>query len=324
MARNVTTEDQIVNQLQVGDDVIEYVPYSEEDAEEDAKASRTSEIKQIPAGDSRWRFLPKLKGQKSIFQTVWQHYIKGDGDQNAFVFACVEKMPEIKHDPTEVCPACETMRSWKTTGISIDSKKSRDFEPRMRVFANAISFDEPDKVVILSMPGTVYQKLLRLRRNSDTGGDFCDPMKGFDIIISREGEGLKTRYEVNGARNATPLENPYLIMQQHNLDQLTKLPSAEDVYARLDQIAEEQQQIAARGAAPARRGALPAQQAAPRGLPASAPAARGPARPAPSPGVKTVPATSAKSTGPVRSNTGRVTAEQDLYGDDQVAPGGDD
>ena len=94
-----------------------------------------------------------------------------------------------------------------------ESRSSRDQEvgkkmlAKRRHFANVIDRKNEEKgVQIVGFPKTVYEQLLAIRDDDAAGGNFTDPgPNGFDITITKTGQGMNTKYAVKAARQSTPL-----------------------------------------------------------------------------------------------------------------------
>ena len=154
----------------------------------------------------------------SPFQVIWQHFIQTD--DKPIVFPCPWRMSQQR------CPICDEGNRLSRTGNPADRDAARKLWPSMRVFANVISRSAMESgPKILAMPRTVYEELISIRTDSDAGGDFTHPEKGFDIIIERTGTGLSTRYRVSTARTDSELENMEWINQQHDLSRFAALPT---------------------------------------------------------------------------------------------------
>ena len=149
------------------------------------------------------RILPPTVGSKSPFHRVWQHYITTD-DGKLVVFECPWRG---KHgSEREPCPACEEAERLDRSTNPLAQERARRFWPTRRVYANAIDRSCPDDGVKLLVVGKmIYEGLLNLAKDPDAGGDFTHPETGFDIIVTRTGTGMDTRYKVTAARSNSPL-----------------------------------------------------------------------------------------------------------------------
>ena len=107
--------------------------------------------------------------------------------------------------------------------------------------------------------------LEKIRKNEDAGGDFTDPYNGFDIVVTREGEGLNTKYTTFPARQSTPLHEDEeqaaeWCSSRPDFDKFSKLMTVEEAAALLAGDGEDaaprsnQRQLPGRSSASAPRG----------------------------------------------------------------------
>lgn len=182
------------------------------------RGSNTKEIMKLAVGRNVVRFLPMTSDMQSPFQVIWQHFIQTD--DKPIVFPCPWRMDQQR------CPICDEGNRLSRTNNPTDRDAARKLWPSMRVFANVVPKDSMEGgPKILAMPRTVYEELISIRTDSDAGGDFTNPEKGFDIIIERTGVGLSTRYRVSTARTDSKLENMEWVDQQHDLARFAALPT---------------------------------------------------------------------------------------------------
>ncbi len=177
----------------------------------------------LKEGNNVVRFLPPPLGTKSPFYVIYQHYIKPTvGD--AVSFACPKMMAKQR------CPVCEKSKELSRANNKADKDAARELYARRRVFSNVIDrSDQESGPKILAFGKTIQEQLNVIRRNKQLGGDYTDPMEGFDIVIERKGTGLNTKYTVNAGRGDSELGNMEWIAMQHDLSQFGQLKSYEDI-----------------------------------------------------------------------------------------------
>ena len=235
-----------------------YGAWSAEAAEEDlakSKADSAGDYLNLKLGRNRIRILPPAAGRSSPFQAVKQHYVEiPGGAKKGVAFVC----PKVHGG--DRCPACERAERLKTSGNAADYEAAKKYFPRNRYFANVIDRGDVERgVVKLPFGKTVYEELLALRNNTDVGGDFTNPgPDGFDVIIEKSGEGLKTEYKVFPARENSDLGCDEWLDALHDLAaEAAPLPYAE-IMKRLgagdDDPPPARQRASGRDAAPAVRG----------------------------------------------------------------------
>lgn len=185
-----------------------WTAWSPEAAAAEDKAQRSDsgggvEYVKLKEGRNVLRLLPPTVGSDSPFHRVWQHYINTD-DGKLVVFECPWRG---KHgSERERCPACEEAERLDRSTNPLDKERARRLWPSRRVYANAIDRADPDAgTKVLVVGKMIYEGLLNIARDPDAGGDFTHPETGFDVIVSRTGTGMDTRYKVTAARSNSPL-----------------------------------------------------------------------------------------------------------------------
>lgn len=176
-----------------------YGKYEVDAAEEERKEmQRKADFLKLEVGRTVIRFLPPPAGQRTHLFKTWQHFINIPGSAAPVVFACPSRMAN------EVCPACAEANRLNRTGLSADRDCAKDFWPSRRIFAAVIDRDDPGKgPQIFGFGPMIDDQLNAIRRNEDIGGDYTDPIDGFDIVIEKTGSGLDTRYKVFAQRNTS-------------------------------------------------------------------------------------------------------------------------
>lgn len=176
----------------------------------------------LEPGENIVRFLPPIMGRESPFRVTAQHYIDAiPGFDRMFVFACPRV--ELK----QPCLACQKCEELNKTGNPVDRERAFKMSAGLRVFANVIDRKHPDRgVKVLGFGKMIWEQLKTIRKNARLGGDFTDPSAGgFDIIITREGEGRSTKYQCAADRTSSPLaptdeEIEAILGMGHDLDAL--------------------------------------------------------------------------------------------------------
>lgn len=241
----------------------------------------------LAAGKNVWRFLPPPLGKRTPFVKAYQHYIEVPGQPSGVSFNCPQCMEKGRK-----CRACVEVNALKNTGNRSDYEAAMQMAAKVRVYTNVISRANPEAGPQIAAFGKmIYEQLLALREDPTTGGDFTDPMEGFDIVITKTGEKKSTKYDVKPARLPSPLGELEWIEMQQDLTRFTLVPTDEEIQNKLSEAA-----FGASSAGAARRGPSAA---------ATAPFGRGQAaRPGPA----------RAAGGPPR---GRRTAEDDATGTDE-------
>jgi len=215
--------------------LVKWGGYDEETAEAEKKDLDKSNaaFMKLKVGRNVVRFLPPILGQgygekkNSPFRVVWTHYIRMPGKKDPISFACPNR------EAREMCPACMYAEQKKATGNQADSDAAYELFPKRRVYAVVINREEPEKgPQVLGFGKVVHEALVKIRKDADAGGDFTNPETGFDIIIERQGTGVKdTEYTVMPARKQSKLGNNDWIEVQPDLNGFGKVKSADEITA---------------------------------------------------------------------------------------------
>lgn len=195
------------------------------DAEDLAALGSGAEFLKFKTGKNQLRFLPPRPGEKP-FVLVQQHFIDVPGTAGKSVVFVCPRVHAKKH-----CSACQQADVLRATGSPVDYERAGKLLPRLRVFANVIDRADPEAGVRVAAFGKqVYEQLIALRKNEEAGGNFTDPSPaGFDIIIEKSGEGMKTEYKVFPARKNSALGNEDWLDAMHDLRRYARVPSEEEM-----------------------------------------------------------------------------------------------
>jgi len=78
----------------------------------------------------------------------------------------------------------------------------------------------------------IHEALIKLRKNPDWGGDFCHPVKGFDVVIERSGTTKNdTEYEVT-PKKTSPLGDETWLDGMHDLEKQATVLTMEEIRAK--------------------------------------------------------------------------------------------
>ena len=235
--------------------LIRYGSYTPEAADKEIKSLGGNEFLKLEPGKTRIRILPPAEGETSPFRIVAQHAVEVPGQQWPVRFQC----------PGRGCPACLESQRLSRTGNPKDRDRAYQLSPKQKIFCCVVKRSEEERgPLVWEFGKKIHEQLVKLRRNEDAGGDFCDPYNGFDIIIEREGTGkTDTTYTVFPARQASPLhadeeQAADWCENRPELDRYTRLMTIPEVQMLLgggaeDEYQEPRRQLPARSAAPAPR-----------------------------------------------------------------------
>ena len=214
--------------------LVKYGDFSADDAEEEAK-ERESErgsgafIKLKP-GKTTLRVIPPLPGKKWK-RVIYVHYVDVPG-AGRVSFNCPNLCAKLH------CIVCAKQKQLEASGNEIDEKKARKLRPKRRCLVPAVDrADESAGPRVFGFGTMIEDQLIELRKDEDIGGNFVDPVNGFDLAIIRTGTGENdTEYKVmpaNKGRACKLSEDAVLFNQwiasQPNLDKWCKVLPADDI-----------------------------------------------------------------------------------------------
>lgn len=180
-----------------------------------AKKARASTLKPA-AGQHKYRILPCWRGgdEKQFWHDYAMHFIKTveSGDKPAAVYLCVEKTYG------KPCEVCESVK--KALSVSHDdamTKRLKEAGASQRYLMNVLHLTgtEPGKPQILELGQTAFEAICGLFSEY---GDITDLNEGVDVIITRTGAGLDTKYTVMPAAKSNPVPAS-ILGQLANLDE---------------------------------------------------------------------------------------------------------
>lgn len=194
-------------------------------------------------GRSRWRILPSWKGldELDVAHAWGQHFVKDAAGDLKAVHVC------LKQTYGKDCPICDALDDAIATAHRAGDEETKkllaESKSSSRYLLNAYEVKKGvlPEVVILELPPTVFEMINDLidqkadeQEVEDDDGeteivpgvDMLDPKKGFDVMITRTGKGLNTKYTVNCVTSPTRVP-PELLEKLHDLDAYVKQEHAE-------------------------------------------------------------------------------------------------
>jgi len=201
-------------------------------AEIQEKSGRRERAVRPPVGKSKWRILPSWRGlEEPLFAHAFgQHFIKDKNGDMVAVHMCLDK---TYGKPCLICDSIARGIRSAEDDDTINLLKESQSSGSYLMNALRIDGDEPTTPVLLSLSPTTYEKVLDLiDQYADEGVDLLDPSEGYDIVISRTGKGLNTKYDVNAAVKPSKISKSVL----ENLNDL-------DLYVKQEHEATEQKAL---------------------------------------------------------------------------------
>jgi hypothetical protein len=172
----------------------------------------------LPMGQSRWRILPHWAGSETELpsQDFGQHYIKDFTGEVIAVYICTAKTFGKE------CPICESIAQALQ---SVEDPNARavieQAKSSQTYLLNAVQKTEAGyakEPVLLQVPTTVFDQIMNVAASyaSSDGVNIFDMNEGHDVVISKTGTGLSTRYQVlpGSKPSAVPAE---LLKKARNL-----------------------------------------------------------------------------------------------------------
>lgn len=203
------------------------------------KMGRRERTTRIPDGRSRWRVLPSWRGADdiNIAHAFGQHFVKDAAGDLKAVHMCLDKTYG------KYCPICNALQIAIKNSNDETQKILEESKSGSRFLLNAYQVvkDKTPEVVILETPPSVFEMINDLIDQkaddqevededgnlvTEPGVDMLDVKKGFDIIITKSGKGLNTKYTVLPASTPTRVP-PALLENLNDLDAYVKQEHAE-------------------------------------------------------------------------------------------------
>jgi len=199
---------------------------AEKEMEDSEKSGGSTSYMKLKEGKNVVRILPPFPGGKSPFRVIWEHYVNKPGGESVR-FVC----PRM--EAKQPCAACAKADKLKATGNSADFTMAKEFFAKRRVYTNVIDRSEPEAgPKILAFGKMIHEALIKLRKNPDWGGDFCHPVKGFDVVIERSGTTKNdTEYEVT-PKKTSPLGDESWLDGMHDLEKQATVLTMEEIRAK--------------------------------------------------------------------------------------------
>jgi hypothetical protein len=192
----------------------------------------------LKGGENALRILPPSEGRKHFGERIFMHGRIGINEDQ---FLCKKMTEWIK----ERCPICEERKRLKDSGATDEEVKQ--FSPSLKWMYNVIDLDKPeDGVKVWVAPFTVGDEIIRLCYNRETRAtdrDISHPDKGYNIFLTKEGEGLQTRYKgFDRDDQPSPLPRREWLNQLVDLHAAVNIPTEGEMYEALHGIPVDQEQ----------------------------------------------------------------------------------
>lgn len=201
--------------------------------QEMAAGNRRKTIK--PAdGSSRYRILPSWNGADKLFHRDFgQHYVKNAAKEITAVYVCTEK---TFGKPCSICDAISHGMRSATDDFTMDILKGSRSTGRTLLNVLHLDSKDPGEVHILELPATVFKQVIDIAYEyEEAGQSILDLNTGSDLVISRTGTGIGTKYTVMRAAKSSPV-SPSVLTKLHNLDEYVSQESSDGALRALNSV----------------------------------------------------------------------------------------
>jgi len=167
----------------------------------------------------RVRFLPTNHPEGILTYTTVSHFkLKEeteDGGSKGMALACLEEHGAEGHTD---CYICDLIKGLDRSGDKTHKKIAKAMKPSIRYNYQVLVAEKQNdgtwkygKPKILGLPKTAHEDLAQLLANMEMMGqpDYTDIEKGQDILISRSGTGVNTKYRVDRTGEQVSLDEVY-------------------------------------------------------------------------------------------------------------------
>lgn len=169
------------------------------------------------------RILPPWDAKGRFYMEVYKHYNLGQ-----YNHTCVQKTFPDQGIP---CPICAAVKHLTERGY--DRKQIGQYRPRYASYTNVVvRGQEQLGVQICRMPRVVIDPVILWQFSAEVG-PLVDVNRGIDLVITKSGTGLDTKYATTTSPNGrTPLHPDEqvaarLLDGMYKLDQIFRMPNYE-------------------------------------------------------------------------------------------------
>lgn len=148
------------------------------------------------------RIMPPVREMEYYFQEVGKHSMSPDGKKRVYC-------PSFTSGGQLPCPVCEIIKDLRDAGDKASAEMAKSLGNRRMFWMNVIDRENPAAGPLIYTPGVmVFGDVTAYILDPDYG-DIYDVEDGIDMVITREGSGINTEYNVKARKNASPLsEDP--------------------------------------------------------------------------------------------------------------------
>jgi hypothetical protein len=144
------------------------------------------------------RILPEVGDMKFFYQQVGRHNMP---DDNKTYWYC----PSFTSEGEFPCPICEMVESLYKSKDKSSRAMAGELRVRKMFWMNVIDRDNENAGPMIYTPGIQVFSAISSLINDPDYGIIYDLEDGIDLVITRKGSGLDTKYSVNPKRDSTKL-----------------------------------------------------------------------------------------------------------------------
>ena len=215
-----------------------------EKAIQEASRGNRPDIYTLNKGRTTLRVMGPYSEEGVWFRKILEHFIQVGDDRYIF---CCESL-----DNNE-CAVCNLGIELVKGDNEITVEFGKKLKPRIRILLNTIIMTDPqggdpsNGIQVTEVPYTVWKNLEKYDRDVALGyGDITSLESGFNIIVTKEGEGLMTTYDTMAVRERSniieELNNKGVDINNFSLFDLGRVKEARDP-SEIEVIAEELQKF---------------------------------------------------------------------------------
>lgn len=146
-------------------------------------------------GKNNIRIMPQKEGKELFWSEGYVHFSVGPKKN---MVTCLETFGKP-------CPICEEVEKLKNSGYKEDKQLAKDMKQTQRIYMNIIdrdSEDDEEQIQVMTCGTMILSDILDMICDPDWG-NITDYTTGRDIVITRTGKGMQTKYSVLGKPKQT-------------------------------------------------------------------------------------------------------------------------
>jgi hypothetical protein len=163
-----------------------------------------------PDTSVRLRILPPVTEDGMIFAKAVNHFKLKNEEGFGLALACLDEHGDENTGTS--CYLCNLVKMLRN-GDKADKKIADDLRASPRWYAQAMVYDKAEGTYfgpkLVGLSKTTAEAINDILVAQEESGDdyFCDPENGQDIVITRRGSGLNTKYSVMPTGEKMPLSD---------------------------------------------------------------------------------------------------------------------